>query len=176
MDDADNEETTNFVLIYARNGTDKAFNLAVANEVSEDLKDKRGPGATVKTGQELMKELFPVVEAPDTPPVQRQAYVETETLCCSKERHNLANETVYKPIRDASYFYKGKRWDTLSCRHCKQTFVGDKKPTDRNPVYVCNEYELRKTDCKQDGAVCYACYTTQQVASPKRSRHRTRLT
>ena len=117
------------------------------------------PGATVKTGQELLAELFPVVKEPDTPGVQRQDHVETETLCCSKERHDLRSETVYKPIRDASYFYKGKRWDTLSCRHCRQTFVGDKKPTDRNPVYVCNEYELRKTDCKQDGAVCYACYS-----------------
>ncbi len=159
VEDADCDETVNYVLLYAQNDGDGDTSLY------EAVATLAGKG---------VEELFPrsiVVAAPVTKAVSKAA-VAPEVRKCQRD-HNVYDCWNYKEEIYACYFEQGKRYDGTKCRKCKHLLTGAKKPTSTLPVYGCQSL-LLFDQCHHghDGIVCNACFKSELANSNgRRGKH-----
>lgn len=148
-------EDENLILKYAKNLKPNETNRKFWKEVA-------------KLAGKPEEKLFPnAVKQVANSKKHSSASILEQCIAC-KVNHN--DYTNYKMEESDYYFQSDKRkWFGLKCRgtECGKTIgvlKGNFRPTSSTPVYVCREFALDKTDCRQ--MVCSKCYLVQESGSP----------
>lgn len=151
-------ETENFVVTYAKNLTPTATNKKFWTEVA-NLAGKK------------VEELFPQIKSSPKKTTTCGSVVFAAHEKCSRDHTDYTN---YKLIDEDFHFRTTKsKWYGKTCRveSCSTVFgtgQGQQKPSPGNPVYVCEQYVLDKTDCAQ--MLCGACYAKDGGKTKRRGR------
>lgn len=137
-------EEENLVLQYAKKlkatTTNKRFCEAVAELVGEPMNDLF---TQFKTGQKI----------PSMMTTHRKCGLD----------HNDYSDLTYKAEESDYYFREKAKWNGLTCKACDKTIGTDIRPKQNNPVYICANFALDKTDCKE--MVCGSCFGAKQQAA-----------
>ena len=104
-----------------------------------------------------------------------------ENCKCTRKHDNPLDDKDFEAVTFSGYFMKEDRkhgWLQLGkCAKCKHPLLGDKKPTLKNPVYVCRTTmkENYAGNCTGQSIWCNACAAkTNDNNGARASRSRTR--
>jgi hypothetical protein len=113
-------------------------------------------------GQEL-NNLFPTIVKNTEKGKQMKQPVQPTTIKCNHSSV-VFDCHQYVEVDNSFYFKTGNKWNGLACRGCGTVFgtgEGQYKPTRNQSCYVCQYYQLDKTNCKE--MFCVKCFQKKSL-------------